>query len=82
MLRFTIFGRSDCGFCVRAKQLLEKNQLEMRWIDIQAEGISKADLEKTIGKPVETVPQIFHGQAHIGGYTDLVEYMKMIVVSA
>jgi glutaredoxin 1 len=46
MLRFTIFGRSDCGFCVRAKQLLEENQLEMRWIDIQAEGISKADLEK------------------------------------
>ncbi len=78
MARFTIFGRPDCGYCVRAKQLLEINEFEMKWIDIQAEGISKADLEKTIGKPVETVPQIFHGNNHIGGYTELAEYVKTI----
>jgi glutaredoxin 1 len=78
MSRFTIFGRPDCGYCVRAKQLLEQNEQDMRWIDIQAEGISKADLEKTIGKPVETVPQIFHGKTHVGGYTELVAYMKEV----
>lgn len=76
MPRFTIFGRPDCGYCVRAKQLLEKEELEMKWIDINKEGISKADLEKTVGKPVETVPQIFHGQQHVGGYTELVTYLK------
>lgn len=81
MSRFTIFGRPDCGYCVRAKQLLESNEMDMRWIDIQAEGISKADLEKTIGKPVETVPQIFHGKTHIGGYTELAEYMKTLVAA-
>ena len=53
----------------------------MRWIDIQAEGISKADLEKTIGKPVETVPQIFHGKTHVGGYTELVEYLQEVAVA-
>ncbi|MGS2716964.1 GrxA family glutaredoxin [Eionea flava] len=81
MSRFTIFGRPDCGYCVRAKQLLEMNEMDMRWIDIQAEGISKADLEKTIGKPVDTVPQIFHGKTHIGGYTELAEYMKTLVAA-
>ena len=81
MSRFTIFGRADCGYCVRAKQLLENNDLEMKWIDIQQEGISKADLEKTIGKPVETVPQIFHGQKHIGGYTELAEYVATLEVA-
>ena len=65
MSRFTIFGRPDCGYCVRSKQLLESKELEFRWVDIQSAGITKADLEKTIGKPVETVPQIFHGQNHI-----------------
>jgi len=80
MSRFTVFGRQDCGFCVRAKQLLDMNQKEFRWIDIQEEGISKADLEQTIGKPVETVPQIFHGQEHIGGYTELAEYMQTLDV--
>jgi glutaredoxin 1 len=81
MSRFTIFGRPDCGFCIRAKQLLESKALEMKWIDIEVEGISKADLEKTVGKPVETVPQIFHGQSHIGGYTELVDYVETLSVA-
>ena len=81
MQRFTIFGRPDCGFCVRAKQLLEKKAFEFRWIDITKENISKADLEKTIGKPVETVPQVFHGQQHIGGFTELDVYIKQINVA-
>lgn len=78
MSRFTIFGRPDCGFCIRAKQLLESKELEMKWIDIEVEGISKADLEQTVGKPVETVPQIFHGKNHIGGYTELAEYVETL----
>ncbi|MGB0467165.1 MAG: GrxA family glutaredoxin [Pontibacterium sp.] len=75
MKRVTIFGRPGCGFCTRAKQLCEIKSLEFRYIDIHAEGISKADLEKTVGKPVETVPQIFVGQAHIGGFTEFQQYI-------
>ena len=78
MQPFTIFGRPDCGYCVRAKQLLETKQYQFRWVDINQEGITKADLEKTIGKPVETVPQIFHGQDHIGGFTDLDTYVRTL----
>ena len=78
MKRFTVFGRPDCGYCVRAKQLLDAKDYDYRWIDIYQEGISKADLEKTIGKPVETVPQIFHGQDHVGGFTELSEYVKTL----
>ncbi|MFT7224155.1 MAG: glutaredoxin 1 [Cellvibrionaceae bacterium] len=76
MKSFTIFGRPDCGYCVRAKQLLESKDFEYRWVDINKEGISKADLEETVGKTVETVPQIFHGTQHIGGYTELNSYIK------
>ena len=78
MQRFTVFGRPDCGFCVRAKQLLDGKDYEYRWIDINKEGISKADLERTIGRPVQTVPQIFHGQEHIGGFTELDQYVKTL----
>ena len=45
-------------------------------MDIQAEGITKADLSKTVGKPVETVPQIFIDEKHIGGCTDFEAYAK------
>ncbi len=82
MSRFTIFGRASCGYCVRAKQLLQSHSLEMRWVDINKEGITKADLEKTIGKPVETVPQIFHGNHYVGGYTELTTYLKESLATA
>lgn len=67
-----IFGRPGCPFCVRAKEIAEKlteqrDDFKYRYVDIHAEGISKADLEKTVGKPVETVPQIFVDQKHVGG---------------
>lgn len=76
MERVTIFGKSSCGFCQRAKQLCEIKSFDYRYIDIIEEGISQADLEKTIGKKVETVPQIFIGQQHIGGFTEFDQYVS------
>ena len=71
MSRITIFGRKGCGYCRRAQELCEIKALEYRYIDIEEEGISKADLEKTVGKPVLTVPQIFQGQNYVGGFDEL-----------
>ncbi|MDW5375578.1 GrxA family glutaredoxin [Halomonas sp. HP20-15] len=76
-----IFGRSGCPFCVRAKDLAEqlstaRDDFEYKYIDIHEEGITKADMEKTIGKPVETVPQIFVDQTHIGGFTEFDRYVR------
>ena len=78
MAVFTIFGRPGCGFCVRAKRLCEIKDFAYRYIDIWAEGISKEDLEKTVGKPVSTVPQVFHGEQHIGGFDDLELYVESL----
>ncbi len=75
MDRVTIFGRSGCGFCTRARELCEIKGYEFRYIDINEEGISQADLEKTVGKPVETVPQIFIGKEHIGGFDQFSSYI-------
>lgn len=76
-----IFGRPGCPYCVRAKEVADqltesRDDFKYRYVDIQAEGISKADLEKSAGKPVETVPQIFIDQEHIGGFTEFEAYAK------
>ncbi len=76
-----IFGRPNCPYCVRAKNIAEKlkadrDDFNFRYVDIHEEGISKADLEKTVGKPVETVPQIFIDQQHVGGCTEFEAYAK------
>ncbi|PMR70710.1 GrxA family glutaredoxin [Halomonas heilongjiangensis] len=76
-----IFGRPGCPFCVRAVQLAEKLEAAsaidgFRYVDIHHEGITKADMEKTIGKPVHTVPQIFVDQTHVGGFTEFDQYVR------
>lgn len=76
-----IFGRPGCPYCVRAKELADKLSAERddfsyQYVDIQAEGITKADLEKSAGKPVSTVPQIFVDEQHIGGYTDFAAWTQ------
>ncbi|HDR1925079.1 TPA: GrxA family glutaredoxin [Pasteurella multocida] len=76
-----IFGRAGCPYCVRAKNLADKLKkslpdFDYRYVDIVAEGISKADLSKSVGKPVETVPQIFIDEKPIGGCTDFEALMK------
>ena len=76
MDRVTIFGRSSCGFCIRAKELCEIRDIPFRYVDMVEEGISKADLEKTIGRPVATVPQIFVGQEYIGGFDQFSKYVQ------
>ncbi|WP_404418987.1 GrxA family glutaredoxin [Marinospirillum sp.] len=79
-MHIVIFGRPGCPFCVRAKDLAEKLEASQgasyRYIDIHEEGITKADMEKTIGKPVETVPQVFIDKQHIGGYTEMEAYAR------
>ena len=49
---------------------------DYRYVDIHEEGITKADLEKTVGKPVHTVPQIFVDETHVGGFTEFEAYAK------
>ncbi|CAM3765778.1 GrxA family glutaredoxin [Avibacterium avium] len=76
-----IFGRPGCPYCVRAKELADKlketlSDFDYRYVDIIAEGISKADLSASVGKPVETVPQIFIDEKPVGGYTDFAALMK------
>ncbi|MGL4476311.1 MAG: GrxA family glutaredoxin [Shewanella sp.] len=80
-MNVVIFGRPGCPYCVRAVQLAEtlaekRDDFEFEYIDMYAEGISKADLEITIGKPVATVPQILVDKVHVGGCTDFEQYVK------
>ena len=71
MSRYTIFGHDQCGFCRRAKALLDEQSLPYRYVDIHQENISKADLSKTVGREVTTVPQVFFGTEYVGGFEAL-----------
>ncbi|MGQ7275440.1 GrxA family glutaredoxin [Marinobacter sp. V034] len=75
MERVTIFGRLSCGFCARAIRLCEMKGFDFKFVDMMEENITKADIAQKIGEPVHTVPQIFVGEAHVGGYTEFASYV-------
>lgn len=60
-----------CPYCTRAKALLKKKGVKVtREIDISKEPGSREEmLEKSGGR--RTVPQIFIGSKHVGGFDDL-----------
>ena len=57
-----------CGYCVRAKALLDSRGLEYEEIDL-GEALDRAKLNELTGG--WTVPQILIDDKPIGGYTEL-----------
>lgn len=70
------FALTVCVQKIWLKLSNERDDFQYQYVDIRAEGITKEDLQQKAGKPVETVPQIFVDQQHIGGYTDFAAWVK------
>ena len=68
MVEYLILGKSGCFYCNKAKALLTQKGLTFEYVDVEQ------DLE-ALGKIVDsgwnTVPQIFKGGSHLGGYEQL-----------
>ncbi|SNB65278.1 glutaredoxin 3 [Arboricoccus pini] len=66
-----IYTQPLCGYCSRAKHLLDAKGLVYEEIDLFAEPAKRREmLAKSGGR--RTVPQIFIGTTHVGGCDDLV----------
>jgi len=66
----TIYTSMFCGFCHRAKQLLEQKGVDYHEIDVgMVPGARQEMMERAAG--ARTVPQIFIGGTHVGGCDDL-----------
>ena len=58
-----------CGYCIRAKALLDERGLEYDEVDLGDDPAFRARLNELTGG--WTVPQIVIGEQHIGGYDEL-----------
>ena len=70
MAKVTMYSTAVCPFCVRAEMLLKQrgvNEIEKIRIDLDPAQRS-AMMERT-GR--RTVPQIYIGDTHVGGFDDL-----------
>ena len=70
MAEVTIYTSPYCGFCFRAKRLLDSKGVTYNEIDVTVDpGLRRVMTERAGGR--RTVPQIFIGETHVGGFTDL-----------
>jgi len=73
MAKVLMYSTAVCPYCVRAEQLLAKKgvgDIEKVRVDIEQDRFAEM-MERSNGR--RTVPQIFIGDKHVGGFDDLVD---------
>jgi glutaredoxin 3 len=70
MKQVVIYSSSSCPYCIMAKELLESKGIDYKELRIDISPDLVAEVVKKSGGQ-RTVPQIFIGDYHVGGYDDL-----------
>lgn len=69
MADVTIYTRMACGFCARAKMLLDSKGVAYTEHDASFSQELREEMKTRSGR--STFPQIFVGEVHVGGCDDL-----------
>lgn len=65
-----IYSTSFCSYCERARNLLARKGIEYTEIKVDEDPEQRAEMLRLSGGR-RTVPQIFIGERHVGGYDEL-----------
>ena len=70
MKHVEIYTKPTCGFCFAAKRLLSNKGVSFSEVDVMRAPERRQEmLQRANGR--HTVPQIFVGETHVGGFDDL-----------
>ncbi len=69
MAKVTIYSTDYCGYCRAAKRLFDSKGVSYEEIDLSGDDDAREALRARTGRT--TVPQIFIGEVHVGGFDDL-----------
>ena len=69
MAKIEIYTTMWCGYCARAKSLLEKKGAAYQEIDVMEDAAKRAEMLERARRT--TVPQIFIDGQHVGGSDEL-----------
>lgn len=67
--KVTIYGNAMCPYCGAARMLLTKKAVEFENIDITVDPQKRQEMQERSGN--RSVPQIFIGTTHVGGFDEL-----------
>jgi glutaredoxin 3 len=69
MKKVEIYTTQWCPYCTAAKALLDDKGVAYEEVDADSADVRMAMVQRANGR--RTVPQIFIGDTHVGGYDDL-----------
>ncbi len=70
MKKVIVYSGPNCPYCQQAKKLLEHKGVAFEEYNVRADpGKLEEMMQKSGGR--RTIPQIFIGDRHVGGYDDL-----------
>jgi len=64
-----MYSRAACPFCVAARNVFKTRNVNWTEVSLDAEPDKRAEMISRTGR--KTVPQIFIGDFHVGGFDDL-----------
>ncbi|MGB8326822.1 MAG: glutaredoxin 3 [Steroidobacteraceae bacterium] len=67
--RVMMYSTKSCPYCAWARELLARKRLPFEDIDVGADPARRAEMHGRSGR--YTVPQVFIGSTHVGGYEEL-----------
>jgi len=70
MAKVEMYTTMWCGYCARARGLLQRKGVDFQDIDVEADTSKRDEMVKRAGGRT-TVPQIFIDGVHVGGSDDL-----------
>jgi len=70
MPRVLVYGTHVCPYCRMAERLLEKKGVQAEKIMVDENPARREEMIRLSGRT--SVPQVFIGEKHVGGYTDMV----------
>ncbi|MBT5388478.1 MAG: glutaredoxin 3 [Porticoccaceae bacterium] len=71
MSQVVLYGTRFCPFCTAARRLLTAKGINYQDIALDTDPKLRAEIMEKSSR--NTVPQIWVGDVHVGGYTDLLE---------
>ncbi len=69
MANITMYTAGYCPFCRNAERLLLDKGVEINRLDVEESPELRAEMMEKTGR--RTIPQIYIGDQHIGGFDDL-----------
>jgi glutaredoxin 3 len=75
-MKIEIYTKPSCSFCIRAKDIFKKNNLEFTEYEVgplhPKEEILDRIKNENLNVVIKTVPQIFIDNKYVGGHDELV----------